>query len=94
MSAQDLAASFGIGGLVIVIGYRLAIVFIRAWRETERERTMAIADGFRDLTQSQQNIATDVAEIKGLLGAGEPRRATPAHGLRVLRVPTNHDKDK
>lgn len=94
MSFQELAASFGIGGLVIIIGYRLALVFIKNWRAIEDKRTVAISDGFRDLTQSQQLIAADVAEIKGQLNASSSRRSTPASGLRVLRVPTNSDKDK
>ena len=52
----------GIFGLVVSVGYKIALVLIRAWREAERERTKVIGDQFAAIVASVDSRAqADIA---------------------------------
>lgn len=80
MNLEQLGIQLGIAGFVLLIGYRIALVLIKNWRETEAERTQAIAAGFSTLTgkvdahhtqdlQSHQQLATGIARFDAKLDA-------------------------
>ena len=95
MNIEQLGLQLGIAGLVLLIGYKLAVLLIRNWREAEKERTQVLADNFGGMTESMQRSAESLGRIEGGINAlVDQRRATPAHGLRVVRSPTNGNPDK
>ncbi len=49
MTPEQLLLQLGISGAVLFVGYRIALVLLRNWRESEKERTQVLADGFTSL---------------------------------------------
>ncbi len=60
MNTEQLLLQLGISGAVLFVGYRIALVLLRNWREAEKERTKALADGFKGLIDSFATIVTKV----------------------------------
>ena len=96
MDIQQIGLQLGIAGLLVLVGYRIAVLLIGNWRETEKERTAALAVGFMALVSkvdahhtadlgSHQDIAEGIARVDGKLDQALGW-ATPAGGTR--RPPT------
>jgi hypothetical protein len=96
MNLLDFATPFGIVVLVVAVGYRITMVLIKQWRETEKERTAAIAAGFKGLIdkldthitselQASTALGRDLAEIKGHLGIA-------TGPVRLVRPPTKNER--
>lgn len=67
LDVKQLALQLGIAGLLIAVGYRIALVLIKNWRETEKERTAALERGFGTITTSMNNhSAADIASHERL----------------------------
>lgn len=60
MTPEQLLLQLGISGAVLFVGYRIALVLLRNWREAEKERTKALADGFKGLIDSFTAIVAKV----------------------------------
>ena len=54
MNLYQVALQLGIAGLVVAVGYKIALVLIRSWREAEKERTKAIGDGLTAIAGAVQ----------------------------------------
>lgn len=65
MDIKQLALQLGIAGLLVLVGYRVALVFIERWGKSEDKRTDAMAAGFASL----------VVEIR------DTREAVTAHAI-------------
>lgn len=94
MNVEQVGLQLGVAGLLIYSGVKVALLLIANWREAEKERTKALADGFTGLIgkldahhtsdlQSHQAMATGIAEIKTTLSEWGN---TPARG--IPRVPS------
>jgi len=71
---------FGIAGLVVVIGYRIAMKLIDKWSVAESQRTEAISTGFKAITDSHERVldtmhAHQQAEIGVLNELGKSQAA-------------------
>jgi hypothetical protein len=102
MNLENLATNISIAALIVLVGYRIALLLIKNWRDTERERTIALAEGFANLVgkvdahhtadiQSHADLGAHLAAIETALWQ---RRGTPVHGIRPIRAATNTDKGK
>lgn len=91
MNIEQVGLQLGIAGFVLAIGYKLAVLLIKNWRETESERTAIMADQFSNITSSVQRLAEGQAHMHGKLD--QALGQTPAHGVRLVRIP-NGDKEK
>jgi hypothetical protein len=70
LSPAQIALQLGIAGLLVVVGYRIALVLIKNWRETESERTTALANGLSAITTSVNNHSSaDIASHERLVAA-------------------------
>lgn len=47
MDAQQIVVQLGIAGLLIVVGFKIAMVFIDRWAKTEDKKTEALTAGFK-----------------------------------------------
>lgn len=73
MNLEQVGLQLGIAGILVVLGYKLARLLInrwgnaqgeqtKAWRETERERTLAISSGLTMIATSiHQHSSVDLA---------------------------------
>ncbi len=52
MDIWNLGASLGIGGLIAIGFYKIAMVLIRVWTTGDAARTKVIGDGFKAITDS------------------------------------------
>lgn len=90
MNVEQLALQLGLAGLLLLIGYRIAMLLISNWREAERERTAALAIGFAALVnkvdvhhtsdlESHRDMADGIAGLNGKLDAA--MGWTPVRGV-------------
>lgn len=72
MDLSQLAVNLGIAGtvvvLVLVVVYRIAILLIRSYRESEKERTQALENGLGAIVDRIATIGDSVARFEGKLG--------------------------
>jgi hypothetical protein len=73
----QLVLQLGIAGLIVWVGYRIAMRALDRWAKSEQDRTSAIADGFRAITNSvNTHSAADIASHNRLAEShGEVREA-------------------
>lgn len=103
LNPEQLILQLGVAGALLFVVYKLTTLAIERWGKIEDAKTAAIAEGFKSITssinthhqadiRSHQEMATGIAEIKGMLtersGVHEmpqpPRTRTPAHGIREI----------
>jgi hypothetical protein len=73
----QLVLQLGIAGLIVWVGFKIAMRALDRWRESEQDRTAAIAEGFRSVTSSvNTHSAADIASHNRLAEShGEVREA-------------------
>lgn len=98
-SWETLIIQLGIAGAVLLLGYKLALVLIEKWSEgdlarteahitSERERTLAIAAGFAQITTSHSQLAEQARAIEVGLERLDAKVATvldltPVRGVKI-----------
>lgn len=80
-----LLPQLGIGGAILAVAYKLALVFIERWGKVEDARTAVLDKHLGD-------IAGGVARIEGRLGtttppAGVPSSSSPSAGVPAATPP-------
>jgi hypothetical protein len=60
MTPEQLLLQLGISGAVLFVGYQIALVLLRNWREAEKERTQALSHGLKALVDSHATIGAKV----------------------------------
>lgn len=80
MNSEQLLLQLGISGAVLFVGYRIALVLLRNWRESEKERTQTLAEGFTGLVNSFADLVRKVdahhtADLESHRELGEELRA-------------------
>jgi hypothetical protein len=86
LSLQQLALQLGIAGLLVLVGYRVAVLFIARWSETEAARTKSLEVGLGRIADHVGDVRESVAALDGKLNAVlSIGRETPAEGLPILR---------
>lgn len=94
MNIEQIGLQLGIAGLLVVVGYKIAILLISRWSATEKERTSALTTGLQQIAasinqhsvadlQSHATLGEAVARIDGKLDAllDQRERYTPIHGV-------------
>ncbi len=73
----QLVLQLGIAGLIVWVGFKIAMRALDRWSEAEKARTAATADGFRAITNSvNTHSAADIASHERLAEShGEVREA-------------------
>lgn len=56
MNLWNLGASLGIGGLIAIGFYKIAIVLINAWTKGDAARSLAISEGFKSITDANADL--------------------------------------
>lgn len=92
MNLEQVGLQLGIAGLMLVAGYRIALVLINNWRATEKERTEALTVGLSSIgdkverhaqadLKSHSELTDRVSRFEGkldaLLEANERTPVTP-----------------
>jgi hypothetical protein len=89
MNIENLIIQLGISGVVVWVGYRLALRLIDGWREAEKERTAAISSSLRDIVERHaahhELEMTHHVDVRAALARIETRQ-TDGDGRRTMRV--------
>lgn len=77
LNPQQIVFQLGIAGLIVWVGYRLAMRAIDRWSEIEKEKTAAVREGFTNITTSvNAHSSVDIASHVALAEShGEVREA-------------------
>lgn len=77
LNPSQIIFQLGIAGLIVWVGYRFGIRAIDRWGEIEREKTAAIADGFRSIvaTVNAHSTADVASHVKLAESHGELRES-------------------
>lgn len=67
MTWEQLALQMGISGLVITVGYKIALVLITAWQKSDEARTKALIDGDAQRTLAIREGFSSVTDVHARL---------------------------
>lgn len=105
MSPEQIALQLGIAGLLVIVGYRVALVFIARWGTVEDARTKTLDANLSTITSSMNRVHEGQARLEGkldaVLGFPEPearsRVTTRPKGIPIYRTDrpiTGNDDDR
>lgn len=103
MSPEQIVLQLGIAGLIVWVGYKIAMKWLDRWSESEREKNASIAEGFKSITTSVGNhsiadiashdrLAESHAEMREAVVRVEAKLDTLADltPVRGIKRPTTH----